>query len=639
MHVRTIAIVNPLALILGLMAFVALLGWGEYSNWKTQVSRVEAGLEQSAAAIAQHADDVIDMSRLPLASLTSEIVNQNGFLQPVRIHAMIMRLLKASSTIGNLSYIGADGQLVATSVDVQGGATDYSDRDYFLLHKTSPLPLPVVGKPIQSRITHQWIIPISQRVALLDGSFGGIVVSTIPVNHFVNFFRNFQVGANGSLMLLRGDGTLLARGPMDESMLGEKTSLAALGHGMHLKTDGDYFFHWPMDDDDRIGGLFQSQRTGLTVIASASERDAFIAWVQSAQTRWFYAMVLLLVTVLALLYWRRQSRVREMAAALVAAREAEFRLLAESSSDMISRFDANGIREYVSPSCRQVLGIEAEVLVGRSAFANMAPDVFAIVRPAADRMLSGQSQTEKFVTPHVKPSGERVWLETALSALPDPSGRLATRVVAVSRDVTRHKLEQDALDLLANSDELTGLANRRFFNSRFDQMVDAARQTETPLALLMIDADRFKFYNDNYGHAAGDECLRQIAGVIRSCVHRPTDVAARYGGEEMAVLLAATDAAGAAAVAEQIRASVEALAMPHELNPPPGRVTVSIGTAVLAAGGQAAANLGAADDADRGLSAETLFSDADAALYKAKTRGRNRVVAGGRPAVVLRSVL
>jgi diguanylate cyclase (GGDEF)-like protein len=139
----------------------------------------------------------------------------------------------------------------------------------------------------------------------------------------------------------------------------------------------------------------------------------------------------------------------------------------------------------------------------------------------------------------------------------------------------------------------------------------------------MIDADRFKLFNDTYGHAAGDDCLRQIAAVIRDCVRRPGDVAARYGGEELAVLLADTDEQGAAAVAENIRARVEALGVAHEKNPPALCVTVSIGLAAVAA------QTGSA------ITAQALFAQADEALYRAKSSGRNQVVSAtpSRPGI------
>ncbi len=208
-----------LVFVLGLCGFLALIGWTEYSNWSAQINRVETSLEGTAEAIAQHTDDVVEMSRLPLASLISEINDEQGNPEqmPQSIKALIKRLMKASPTLDTLSYIDASGKLVATSARNIPAGINFADRDYFHLHQTSNMPLPVVGKPVKSRLSLDWVIPVTQRVVMADGSFGGVVVSTIRVNHFINFFSNFNVGNDGSLLIVRGDGVVLARAPVEEA--------------------------------------------------------------------------------------------------------------------------------------------------------------------------------------------------------------------------------------------------------------------------------------------------------------------------------------------------------------------------------------------------------------------------------------
>jgi diguanylate cyclase (GGDEF)-like protein/PAS domain S-box-containing protein len=595
-----------------------MMGWTEYSNWRNQVLRVEASLQQTAEGIVQHTDDVIEMSRLPLASLISEINDEVGDpAMPAKIKALITRQMKASPTLDTLSYIHAGGNMVATSSASPPPGMDYRDRDYFKFHLNHPLRLPVVGKPIKSRLSNDWVIPITQKVMLDDGSFAGVAVSTIRINHFINFFRNFDVGSDGTFLLVRGDGIVLARGPVQESMFGMDISAHELfTYYLKGRTVGAYHYKSPIDGTDRAGGFFQSERTGVVVLASAAEWQVFQNWMESARIRWIYAAILIAAVTLAGLLWRWQMRLRLDSQALVAAREAEFRLLAESSSDVISRFDEDGIREYVSPSSTEILGLEPQRLVGKSVYVGMDSESEIAVRGAAERLKLGSTQ-EKFIIRHIKPSGHEVWLETALSKVPATRDHPATSVVAVTRDVTRHKKMQDELDLLAHTDELTQLANRRFFNTRFEEMVQRARRTATPLALLMIDADHFKLYNDTYGHAAGDQCLREIAAVIRDCAGHPGDVAARFGGEEFAVLLPETDAESASAVAEAIRTNIQALSLPHPNNMPDGCVTVSIGFAVCK------------PSTSGGRTSQVLFAQADEALYQAKSSGRNRCVASG----------
>jgi diguanylate cyclase (GGDEF)-like protein len=169
----------------------------------------------------------------------------------------------------------------------------------------------------------------------------------------------------------------------------------------------------------------------------------------------------------------------------------------------------------------------------------------------------------------------------------------------------------NSLQQLALVDGLTGISNRRQFDRSIGSEVVRANRMNGGLALLMIDVDSFKAFNDHYGHDAGDGCLRRIAATLRATLQRPTDLAARYGGEEFAVLLPDTDEQGALVVANAIRAAVRGSAIPHE-NSASGIVTVSIGVAALPS----------TPSAD----VKTLIERADRALYAAKESGRDRIV-------------
>jgi diguanylate cyclase (GGDEF)-like protein len=170
-----------------------------------------------------------------------------------------------------------------------------------------------------------------------------------------------------------------------------------------------------------------------------------------------------------------------------------------------------------------------------------------------------------------------------------------------------------ALQNLAMKDGLTGLANRRCFDDEIARALRRCARDHTALALIMFDVDFFKRYNDTYGHLAGDECLRRLSQAVLQAQKREGDLAARYGGEELVLLLPDCDGASAAAIAEGALARIRALDMPHHGNPC-GIVTVSAGVAVL----------GAVSEGD---TAELLIGKADKALYQAKSSGRDRVCA------------
>lgn len=174
---------------------------------------------------------------------------------------------------------------------------------------------------------------------------------------------------------------------------------------------------------------------------------------------------------------------------------------------------------------------------------------------------------------------------------------------------------------LASKDALTGIANRRGFDERFAAEWNRALRVGDGLALLVVDVDHFKKFNDHYGHIQGDACLRKVAEVLRCTAQRGGDFAARTGGEEFVLLLPGADLDAAARLAESVRAQVETLSIPHKASPE-ARVTVSVGAAATRPG--------------QSGSPRRLADLADAALYRAKRAGRNRVVLD-QPAVSLAS--
>jgi diguanylate cyclase (GGDEF)-like protein len=187
------------------------------------------------------------------------------------------------------------------------------------------------------------------------------------------------------------------------------------------------------------------------------------------------------------------------------------------------------------------------------------------------------------------------------------------------------KRNRDLLLSLTLLDGLTGIDNRRSFDEALDKAWRRAMREKSPLSLLLVDIDHFKAFNDRYGHLAGDDCLRRVAGALKSCIRRPGDLLARYGGEEFACLLPSTPLPGALVVGESMRLEVQELRLPHAASLAAECVTVSIGaaTSLPLPGGSALA----------------LVESSDRALYAAKGGTRNSVVALGREAEVAGNLL
>ena len=181
----------------------------------------------------------------------------------------------------------------------------------------------------------------------------------------------------------------------------------------------------------------------------------------------------------------------------------------------------------------------------------------------------------------------------------------------------RDRLKLAQADLESRRDALTGLANRHVLHRRIAELWGSQDSRHFPIAVLLLDIDHFKSFNDRYGHPAGDVCLRRVSACMSAELRDADDLAVRYGGEEFLLLLPLTQGSDAERVAERIRSSIEALAIPNEAAGPPARITVSLGLIIAS---------------DPAISAEELIAAADAALYDAKRRGRNRICVGTPPA-------
>ncbi len=294
-----------------------------------------------------------------------------------------------------------------------------------------------------------------------------------------------------------------------------------------------------------------------------------------------------------------------------------FRTLVEYSVDTFFRMTPACEILYVSPSVRRQLGYDPKELLGKIIFDLIhEPDRWnarAAAAKSAEPGVDNSPGTQRWM----HKDGHLVWIEVNGRMVRGESGQ-PNEIIIVARDISDRKALEERLERLAVTDVLTGLCNRRGFDEILDREWKNALRTGYPTSLLFLDIDHFKRLNDAYGHAIGDDCLRAAARAFQDIVRRDTDVVSRYGGEELAAILPHTDLAGAMEVAESVRRVIAGLRVPYRGNQKGnGIMTASIGVATALPSDGNAMDMPAA-----------LLRAADAALYKAKQKGRNRVEAG-----------
>ena len=277
---------------------------------------------------------------------------------------------------------------------------------------------------------------------------------------------------------------------------------------------------------------------------------------------------------------------------------AQFRFLAENSVDIICRADLDLVMHYASPSTLHMLGWMPEEMTGRRPEDFVLPEDLPVLKAAVDRAFAPDAQTDSATVRMRKKDGSVAWMEMNARVIRDDDTGEPREFVAVMRNITERKLIEEKLIAMAHRDALTGLWNRRAFDEALGRVWNRAVDDGSQISLLLLDIDHFKAFNDRYGHPVGDDCLRSVGAAVNG-VMRASDVAARYGGEEIAAILPDTSTDAAVELAEIIRSAIER----------GGVVTASIGVATAAAHELP----------------EDLVHAADAAMYKAKAAGRNRV--------------
>lgn len=263
--------------------------------------------------------------------------------------------------------------------------------------------------------------------------------------------------------------------------------------------------------------------------------------------------------------------------------------------------DANGHFLYLSSGCERIFGYQSSEMIGRPMIELVHPDDRERTLLAASEIMAGDQKID-FENRYIRKDGQIAYIQWSARWSEDQNVR-----VAVARDITKHKQLLEQLQHIAFYDPLTQLPNRALFDDRLQQSLARARREQGMLALCFVDLDKFKEVNDQYGHAAGDLCLKKVAELLLYSV-RETDTVARLGGDEFVIVMDAVTEPSA--VVSTLQHLLTKLQQPFLFEQHQRQLSASIGIALFPAHGQ---------------DQTSLLAAADRAMYKAKQAGGNRL--------------
>ena len=500
-----------------------------------------------------------------------------------------------------VSLADARGRVLASS-DPNAVGIDIADREYFRRHAARDSALLEVSGPVPLRVSGRTAVQLTRRLNRPDGAFAGIVLLGADPAQFVDFPRD-DLGAQGTLGLVGVDGVYRA-------LIGSGTAApmpidAATPAALKVSA-GTYEGASAPDGATRIVAYRRLDGFPLVVVVARAKTEILAAFerrrmrylgVASAASGLFG---LCFVVVTALAWQLKRSQRRAWAHAR------ELRLVSkvfETTADGIMLTDADDRILRVNAAFTRLTGYEPADVVGKV----LAESPFAPVDTVEAHARMAYLQAHGYVTGEVtrqRKDGALLALWITATCAHGDDGSI-TNYIRVFTDISALKATQRELEYLAGADMLTGLPNRRTFHERMHQLVQNARRRGARFGLMYVDLDGFKQVNDRHGHEAGDRLLQRTADLLRASV-RAGDTAFRVGGDEFTVLLEnIADSQSAITVAERIISGVEAA---FGAGGEPADIGASIGIALYPDGG---------DDVP------ALLRNADAAMYRAKSGGRN----------------
>ena len=350
-------------------AILGISAWREWTAREAVLKTAEVETANLARSLTQHAEDSFDLLDASILGVATRL--EADGLNPKTIATLHKIMVTRKAHLDRLHFLvicDENGNWISSS-GATGGNLD--DRDYFQYHKHSASNDVFVGRPVKGKTDGKWVTTVSRRFNHPDGSFAGVVVATITASYFGDFYSQFDVGAGGSLSLLSTDGITMARMP-DHNNVGRDISNGPFFRGTRSSgPSGVHYFRSLIDGTQRLGFYQRSSRYPFTVLATKSVDEVLAPWRHQAIGRMSFVLgLVVLIAIIGLHLVRQLFRGRRMAMAL-AAKETNFRVLAEGSSDMVTRIGLDERIQYASPSSVRIVGWRPDQLEGTPALAGV----------------------------------------------------------------------------------------------------------------------------------------------------------------------------------------------------------------------------------------------------------------------------
>ena len=595
-------------LVLAAAIAIGMLREGALADTEDDNHRLGVVLAEQTARTLQAVDSVLQQ--------TADKISESGVGDLQSLHqkfggfdvheALAKRLIDLPQTVSFVIFDAA-GQFVNDAVQWPVPRYANLQRSYMEHFLSTDDAGPYLSEPILSRSFGFRTTVLARRITAANGSFLGVVMSPIRLDYFETLFARTGLSTGTVVAIVRRDGLILAHFPIMKLPAGQRIPSNLKWYETVAHGGGDYtspgissnygptlisihpLENYPVVVDvgrSLAAALARWQRQAIAIAAGVASAAISLTLLLRALTRQIAISE------------ASQEQIRQKVLAVKASES----LLATTLNHMnqgLIMVDASGVVALCNRRALEILDLPAEMMAARPS----AAEVIEYQVKQQDLAVGSDSPLDMITLlgdqscyERRRPNGIVVEVRTA----PLPEGGM----VRTYADITARAAAEEMLGLAASHDQLTGLANRNGFNARLEAALAGTRRENHELAVLCLDLDRFKTVNDTLGHGAGDQLLILVAQRMRE-IARGSDIVARLGGDEFAAVLPGSNLSGAELVARRM---IDSIRMPFLLGEESARIGVSIGIAVYPLDGG---------------TAEQLLRNADTALYKAKTAGRN----------------